>query len=320
MKWNGNIEHFVVTGDIHGNTQDIDLFCKNYDVSKNALIILGDVGLNYYLNKTDRKNKEYVQGLGCLVYCGRGNHEARPESLPDIKEEYDDIIDGYVLYEEQYPNIRYLKDGGIYNFGGYTGLVIGGAYSVDKHYRLARARANGWDPETHWTGWFKDEQLSAQEMFDIQNNVHDMTFDFVLTHTCPYSWQPFDLFLAGVDQSTVDSSMERWFDTLKEEIHWNCAWLFGHFHDDRMVRPHVEMYMNKYDTLDTIAQRWKDWDNGYRLDWWLRLDPCWPFWDDERAKRVEKPTTQTKYEQIWFHDADVDDDDDDNSEDDIYNL
>lgn len=288
MKWTGNIKHFYVTGDMHGNINDIDKFVENYSVKDNALIILGDVGFNFYLNKTDRKNKEHAQGLGLLIYCVRGNHEERPENIPNMMEEYDDVINGTVMYETNYPNIRYLKDGGIYNFGGYTTLVIGGAYSVDKYYRLGRAQARGIDPETQWTGWFKDEQLTTEEMFHIQADVKDMTFDFVLTHTCPYTWQPFDLFLPSVDQSTVDNSMERWFDTLRQEIHWNCAWLFGHFHKDRIMRPHVEMYMDRYDSLDDIAQRWKDWDNGYKFEWWFQTDPCWPFWTDELNKRIYK--------------------------------
>ena len=120
MKWTGDIKHFVVTGDIHGNVKDIQHFCDTYDIASHALIILGDVGFNFYLNKTDRRNKEYAQGLGCLIYCVRGNHEERPENLPTILQDYDEIIDGYVWYEEQYPNIRYLQDGGLYNFNGYT--------------------------------------------------------------------------------------------------------------------------------------------------------------------------------------------------------
>ena len=51
MKWTGNIEHFVVTGDIHGNMRDIEHFCNQFDISTHALIILGDAGFNFYLNK-----------------------------------------------------------------------------------------------------------------------------------------------------------------------------------------------------------------------------------------------------------------------------
>lgn len=292
MKWNGNIKHFVVTGDIHGDVKEIQHFCDNYDITENALVILGDAGFNFYLNKTDRKNKEFVQGLSCLVYVVRGNHEERPENIPTMLEDYDEIVDGYVYYEEQYPNIRYFKDGALYNLNGYSTLVIGGAYSVDKYYRLARAKAQGiTDPENHWTGWFKDEQLTADEMFNIENDMKDITVDFVFSHTCPYTWMPFDLFLRGVDQRTIDNTMERWLDNMKDEVHYKVAWLFGHFHDDRIVRPHVEMYMNDFETLDTIADRWNGWDAGRKLDWWLKLDPCWPFWAEEMAKREGNTTS-----------------------------
>lgn len=278
-----------LVSDIHGKIHDIEVFCESFDINTHALIILGDVGFNYYLNKTDRKNKEKVQTLNCIVYCVRGNHEERPENLPSIREAYDEFVNGNVWYEEEYPNIRYLKDGGIYNFNGYSGLVIGGAYSVDKEYRLAMARARGVDVDTQWTGWFRDEQLTPQEMFDIESNVQNMTFDFVLSHTCPYTWQPFDLFLRGVDQHTVDNTMEMWLDNLKNEITWKYAWLFGHFHEDKVIRPHVEMFMNNYATLDAIAERWKDWDDGIRLPAGLNLSfSTYSGWNQENAKRTVK--------------------------------
>ena len=83
------------------------------------------------------------------------------------------------------------------------------------------------------------------------------------------SWQPFDLFLSGLDQSTVDKTMENWLETFKDEIDWDI-WLFGHFHDDRLVRPGVEMYFNDVEDLQDILMRWTD--EG-RLDWWLKKDP-----------------------------------------------
>ena len=286
MKWESEIRHFVVTGDTHGDTNRVQFFADTFDIQHVALIILGDAGYNFYLNKTDRKKKEFIQELGCLVYLVRGNHEERPENLPNILNEYDDNVKGNVYYEPKYPHIRYFMDGGIYNLEGFSTLVIGGAYSVDKHHRLARASMNGWDPETHWTGWFKDEQLTSEEMFSIEKKVTDMNFDFVLTHTCPYSWQPFDLFLRGLDQSTVDNSMEKWFDDLKDKISWKYAWCFGHFHEDRIIRPHVEMYMENFQFLSDIAWRWEDWDNGYRLPWGVNLSyATYSFWNEDIAKR-----------------------------------
>jgi 3-oxoacid CoA-transferase subunit A len=283
---------FYVTGDIHGNLNRIYNFCDNYKTQDtDALIILGDVGFNYYLNKTDQKNKNIVQHLGCKIYCVRGNHEERPENLSTIKTIYDPTVGNDVWYEEAYPNIRYLKDGYTYAFDGYTALVLGGAYSVDKYYRIGQAQSQGIDCTKHWCGWFQDEQLTEQEMREIQQNVTGKTFDFILSHTCPYEWQPFDLFLSSVNQSTVDNTMERWMNDLKNQIHWNHAWLFGHFHADRIVRPHVEMFMSDICPLEEIANRWKDWDDGYKLDWWLELDPTWPFWNEEMDKRKYKSST-----------------------------
>ena len=141
-------------------------------------------------------------------------------------------------------------DGNTYEFNGHPTLVIGGAYSVDKWYRLSRS------PEgAKWTGWFPEEQLTAEEMAEIEMEHSGKHFDFVLSHTCPYSWQPFDLFLQGIDQSTVDNSMELWMEKFQHKITYD-VWLFGHFHDDRLVRPHVEMFYTKIEDLNIIYESW----------------------------------------------------------------
>ena len=252
--------------DTHGlvNSRLKNIDPQAYIPKETAVIILGDVGLNFYLNKTDAKNKKAVNDTGFHIYAVRGNHEERPENIPTMEQWYDEEIDGTVWREVNFPNIRYFMDGHAYLIDGHPTLVIGGAYSVDKWYRLSRA-AEG----ATWTGWFKDEQLTPEEMQDIETRMSTHHFDFVFTHTCPYSWQPFDLFIGGIDQSTVDNSMERWLDTLKDKITWN-AWLFGHFHSDRLVRPGAEMYSTDIETLQTIYDRWT---SGKELDWWLSKVP-----------------------------------------------
>lgn len=287
------VRDFIITGDLHGDITPIENIFKDFDKEKYALVILGDAGFNFYLNKTDQKKKEKIQSMGCLIYCVRGNHEERPENLNmDIGWDY--FVSGPVYYEEQFPNIRYLLDGVLYDFiFKYKVLVIGGAYSVDKEYRLIRAKAAGY---TNWTGWFKDEQLSKEEMNEISRITKGRTYDFILSHTCPRSWEPWDLFLSQVDQKKIDKSMENWLDDLRLNIKWNYAWLFGHFHDDRIVRPHVEMFYKKSELLSDIAKRWEDWDNGYKLPWWLKLDPNYSFWSEELCKRKEKENL----EKIWI--------------------
>jgi len=58
----------------------------------------------------------------------------------------------------------------------------------------------------------------------------DNTFDYVLSHTCPYKYQPTHLFLSGIDQSTVDNSMEYFLEEIEGQINYN-QWFCGHFHN-----------------------------------------------------------------------------------------
>ena len=198
----------------------------------------------------------------------------RPEYLPNIVYEFDTNVDGIVMYEPEYPRIKYFLNYGEYTINGLKTFVIGGAYSVDKGFRLARAGyANAESNDPKISGWWADEQLSPNEMLEAAFAAHSQPWDLILSHTCPYSWEPRDLFLSAVDQDSVDSTMEKWMDQLKDSISWN-VWLFGHFHDDRLIRPHVEMLYQDIEKLDYIIDRWKYWDENKSLDaWWYIKDP-----------------------------------------------
>lgn len=223
--------NFFASGDTHGkNYQRICTMIEQYECSpkNSALIILGDAGFNFFLDKREQKEKKRVNNLGYAIYCVRGNHEERPENLDGIEKVWDNEVQGWVMRQPQFPNIKYFIDGNSYCIGGHSCLVIGGAYSVDKHYRLMRASLNG----SSFTGWFPQEQLTAEEMHNIDAKVVNHKFDIVLTHTCPFDWQPIDLFLPSVCQSDVDNTMEIWLNKLKDKFEWKL-WLWGHYHADR---------------------------------------------------------------------------------------
>lgn len=242
------VTQFFVTGDIHGDTRRI-VHSEIAHMKDVSIIILGDSGCNFYKSKARQHEIKFaLNELGCTFYMVRGNHEDRPQNIEGMEIIYDEDICGDVFYEPEYPAIRYLFDGGIYSFNGHKTLVVGGAYSVDKWYRL----------RNHWT-WYPSEQLTEEEMNEILCQVEGQSFDFVFTHTCPLAWEPRDLFLSMIDQSSVDKSMEEWFNTLKESINWDM-WLFGHYHDDRIERPHVEMFYEKIENIESIWSRWHDKD------------------------------------------------------------
>ncbi len=207
-----------ITGDTH---RDFSRFYKLKKDSNNMLIVLGDVGINYYLNEEDKNCKEHLKKLKLKLFCVRGNHEERPENISTYKEV--EMFGGKVFIEEEYPNLIFAKDGETYNIDGKKILVIGGAYSVDKQYRLL-----------HGYKWFKDEQLTKEEMDTILDKVKDKHFDIVLTHTCPYKYEPREVFMQGLDQSKVDKSMEHFLDKIEENINYD-KWYCGHYHTEKQI-------------------------------------------------------------------------------------
>lgn len=207
-----------ITGDTHRN------FSRLYGLevsSDDMLIILGDSGINYCLNEEELKYKDYLTKFKIKLFCIRGNHEERPENINTYKEV--DMFGGKVFVEEDFPNLIFAKDGEVYDIDGKSIFVIGGAYSVDKNYRIM------YDHK-----WFKDEQLITKKMNDILAKVKGKHFDIVLTHTCPYKYEPREVFMSGIDQSKVDKSMEHFLDEIEENIDYD-KWYCGHYHTEKQV-------------------------------------------------------------------------------------
>ena len=174
---------------------------------------------------------------------------------------YDENVGGEVYWEPKYPNIRYFVDGGEYLIGDYKVLTIGGAYSVDKFFRLAQG-----------TGWFENEQLSYNEFEEIFNRVKGKGFDFVFTHTCPLSFQPRDLFLSFIDQSKVDNTMEKFLEVLKDNIFYKY-WCFGHYHSDRVEQPYVCQFFTDIIDIEDFIYGWKMFKESGELPSYWNLSP-----------------------------------------------
>lgn len=268
MKW-------ILTGDTHGRVPErlatIKEQMKDFEPNETAVIILGDAGLNYWGNKTDKKNKEKCEEYELYIYCVRGNHEMRPTDVKGMITLFDENVNGLVHMEEEYPHIRYFIDGASYVIDGYNVLIIGGAYSVDKDYRLATAKANG----RSFSGWFENEQLDEFEREKILEYVKDNEYDFVFSHTCPYEWMPVDLFLPMIDQSSVDKSMEEWLSEVRTSIKYG-VWCFGHYHRNRIEKAYVEQYYNYWEYLWVIKDRWDFFRQHGQLasvDKWIEKSP-----------------------------------------------
>ena len=212
------------TGDIHGKLTKIDdAMQKGLLTNGDVLVILGDAGFNYYGGTKDKKLKRQLGKYDLTVFCIHGNHEMRPEGITSYKTKV--WNGGTVFYEEEYPYLLFAKDGEVYDLAGKQTLVCGGAYSVDKYYRLKKGFR-----------WFADEQPSKETKALVESRLaaRDWKIDQILTHTCPLRYTPTEAFLSCVDQNTVDNSTEAWLDAIEEKTEYS-RWLCGHWHIDKCI-------------------------------------------------------------------------------------
>lgn len=223
-------------GDIHGSWKPVrDLYetmLKKQPLTEDdILIILGDFGANFFFNRRDIEYKKKLGKYKITYFIIRGNHEERPSICMNKNPNawhMEEFWGNQVYVENDYPYIKYALDTPAkYEIPTAQGdpiktLVLPGAYSVDKYYRLQ-----------HGMTWFKNEQLTQQEMWDGTELASKAKWDLILSHTCPIAWEPTDLFLSQIDQSAVDSTMERWLGNIEYKTDYTL-WCFGHFHQTRI--------------------------------------------------------------------------------------
>lgn len=162
--------------------------------------------------------------IPATILCIHGNHELRPTS-PEVAELYHPIqwMGDTAYVENAYPRFIMTEDGARYHINDRDFLVIGGAYSVDKPYRLRMGYR-----------WFSDEQLTAAEMDVIRQKVrdHGNREDIILAHTCPYDQRPVECFLPGINQSGVDNTMEHFLQEIVDTAEYNDFYC-GHWHTEK---------------------------------------------------------------------------------------
>ena len=71
------------TGDIHGVVDGVVNFVnKVHPSTDDVIVLLGDVGANYYNDQRDNLLKAFLNDLGTVFLCIHGNHERRPTTIP----------------------------------------------------------------------------------------------------------------------------------------------------------------------------------------------------------------------------------------------
>ena len=224
-----------VTGDKHGDYDNLLRKLIRYEAAKDDVtIILGDHGSLYYEDGGIDRKKKVLANMPCKVICIRGNHDHRPDcaAYPHEFIQVDEpAYAGQFYVDKRFPNILYTKEYGWYRFGSKRVFVIGGAFSVDK-YRRIDMQERGFTSYL----WFSDEQLYPAERDAAQSQLAmgaEGEF-YVMSHTCPIQYIPRDTLLPGVNQKTVDQTMEVWLSNVEAGLKYT-KWYCGHYHINRKV-------------------------------------------------------------------------------------
>ena len=219
-----------ITGDKHSRFSEIFTFCYLNNTSrKDTLIILGDSGINYYLDNKDYNLKNSLSYYPITFFCLNGSHEERPENIYGYKTRK--FHDGLVYYEKKFPNILFAIDGEIYNFNDKKVLVIGSSYSIDDYYKIA-----------YQYDWLNDKKLDNNTIEKVRKVLKDNNYkvDIILSHTCPYKYVPKDEI---EHENEINYSREYFLDEIDNNTFYD-EWYCGHFHNDENIKKLKFMYNN----------------------------------------------------------------------------
>ena len=240
-----------ITGDTH-NSEDMsnlskanmELCCLEQKADYGAItaaIVLGDFGLPWHTafvardgihptSSTDKKLLAWYNKKPFKVLALMGNHDNYDmlKKLPPVA-----MFGSTVLKVSE--NVFYLKRGEVYTIEEKRFLVLGGALSVDKIYRI---------PHKSW--WEEEAWSSAEEEALLAKiAAGERTFDYVLSHNGPTAG------IASVEEyvknggEVIKDPVVAFNDQIDSMITYK-KWFFGHWHSDSGYKNFKE---NKYIAL-----------------------------------------------------------------------
>lgn len=217
-----------IIGDRHGEEDGFSeekLPGQSLWTADDIVIVTGDFG---YVMRGERNNLPEKNKLDALarkpytiLFCD-GNHEGF-----DYLEQYPEEVRYGAPVRRIRNNVFWLQRGYIYTIEGKTFFVMGGAYSIDKAFRMRYQEICGEKI------WFEKELPSPVEYRRaIQNlGANNNTVDYVITHTAPRSIIPRIIHSYPDDH---DRELTGFLDWVYHTIAFS-HWFSGHFHCDVQI-------------------------------------------------------------------------------------
>lgn len=173
----------LLAGDAHGNCSFvITLLDRAKNEGCEKIIALGDFG--FWEHTPDGRKflkdvEKHAAKRGITVLALDGNHDKSSLTL-ELHPDRDD--EGFHIVSD---HVRYIPRGHRWTWRGKRFAAYGGAYSVDKQWRLdLEKRRKG--PRTLW---FPEEEMTEEEVNQLLDS-DPSTVDVLLTHDKPRASQP----------------------------------------------------------------------------------------------------------------------------------
>jgi hypothetical protein len=234
----------LIVGDVHGNTRFIRSYI--YPVAKAAeadvILQVGDYGFWEHTAEGIGFNDavhDCAMEYGIPWHFIRGNHDNIGLLVEKYHTEENRTDDGFFRVRT---NLLHIPDGAHWTWGGVTLAAFGGAYSIDKDYRLnlekdrerkawqreSARRAAGQEPHEvrsfEHTLWFPGEELSDDEVTELLRDM-PCTADVVLSHDkLPYVGP------AGIKDIAECLPNQRRLQTVLRALRPKL-WFHGHLHE-----------------------------------------------------------------------------------------
>lgn len=208
----------ILIGDIHGEFSRLNYDIKRYCHQNAYLIQVGDTGFGFKHPNEEKfllkPLQETLQNNNLHLYMIRGNH-CNPSYFKKENHPYG------------YENITLLPDYSELDLLGKSILLVGGAVSVDRRFRV--------EGRSYWS----DEEFALK--LENEFPYKDRQYDLVVTHTRPGvcgAFKGFDNIKYWCDQDydlqndLIEESQK--LDYLYEHTKPK-NWAYGHFHKSNII-------------------------------------------------------------------------------------
>jgi Icc-related predicted phosphoesterase len=174
----------IVSGDWHGNTNHAyAMIDRAVAAGVPRIFQVGDFGAWEHMHSGISFFNDvayHAEQNGVTVYWLDGNHDKTSLVLKLYGDNRDD--EGFLICRK---NLRYAPRGHRWTWNGVRFMALGGAYSVDKQWRIEREIATR-SPESLW---FPEEEMNDNDL-DTILLTDSSPIDVLLTHDKPRASNP----------------------------------------------------------------------------------------------------------------------------------